>query len=155
MKEPLLRRLLARLPHKDITKDGTLYLRRHYLTPRTWPYKVFLHLINRPDGDRDPHCHPWPFWTLVLRGGYAEAFFDRGTFKGVDDLGPGAFRFRPATHTHLIHHLDGPTWTLVLAGPATRTWGFWNALNEFIPWFNYIQREDGAKPEPLPEDVVR
>jgi hypothetical protein len=69
----------------DISKDGELYLRRFYLTPRlhlpewllselpsSWASalrkRIFLHWIVKSDDDRDPHDHPWAFVSHVLDG---------------------------------------------------------------------------------------
>src|SRR5574341_215024 len=35
-----------------------------------------IHHILRSDRGRDAHDHPWPFVTLILRGGYWEERFD-------------------------------------------------------------------------------
>lgn len=77
----------------DIEKEGDLYLRRWYLTPRFHPpqrlldwlvqrghlklwfllrSRYFLHWIVRSDDDRDPHDHPWPFQSRILDGEYHE-----------------------------------------------------------------------------------
>jgi hypothetical protein len=36
---------------------------------------MYVHWIYQPDDDRDPHDHPWPFVSFVIRGGYAERLF--------------------------------------------------------------------------------
>jgi hypothetical protein len=143
--------------HKDIVKSGELYLRRYYITPRKWPYKVMLHYIRKPDNDRDPHDHPWSFLTLILWGGYLELVFKtedqlRGKVPMISRLLRVGFVWRRAEHIHQIHSLLKPTWTLVFAGRGRRVWGFWNSFAEFIPWTSYLRREDGAIPESLPED---
>lgn len=143
------------LPHKDIVKNGILYLRRHYLTWRTTKLpRIFLHLINRPDDDRDPHDHPNWFITLVVWGGYWEAVYEtpeqlRGEKPPlVRWMGPGSIGFRRAIFTHQIVKLPCKrAWTLVLFGVARRQWGFWNSNAEFIPANKYLNREDGATDE--------
>jgi len=84
--EALMNACVERL---DIVKDGSLYLRRWYLTPRFhWPSwlldrlpakpafalqsRYFLHWILRSDDDRDPHDHPWSFCSRILDGEYLE-----------------------------------------------------------------------------------
>ncbi len=123
----LVRNLLKLLPHKDIVKNGKLYLRRHYLSPRMWKYRVFLHLINEPDSDV-LHDHPWVwFRTFILWGGYDEIV------STTEDVGKccvneeqGSLLFRPVNFVHrIIRHHKGRTWSLVLAGPTVRKWGFW------------------------------
>jgi len=144
------------LPHKDIVKDDVLYLRRHYLTPRTWRYKLVLHLIAMPDIDRSVHDHPWWFITLVLRGGYLEEVVNKLGRSSYLARRAGSCLFRTATHTHKILALFRPrTWTLVMMGPATRVWGFWDAQNLYTPWHEYLADEDGLSPVQLPEDAIR
>jgi len=148
-------RLKKWLPHKDIVKNGVLYLRRHYLSPRKWRLpRWFLHLIKRPDVDRHPHDHPWGFLTLVLKGGYTEEVYHQGKFLYRREVRAGNLLWRPAEHTHKITHLHVPeVWTLVVAAPARRTWGFWTEEGEFVPWMKYREAEDGVS-EVWPEDEV-
>ena len=56
--------------HLDILgEDGSLYLRRWFMTPKTkWFRPRFLHLIARSDEGRDPHDRPNSFRTTILRG---------------------------------------------------------------------------------------
>ncbi len=115
------------VPRRDIVIEGELYLRRWFLSPRTWRYKLFLHDIRKGDTNRDPHNHPWPFRTLTLSGGYDETTFypggHRETFKRTRF---GTYAHHKATHVHKISlYSKSPTWTLVLAGPGERSWGFW------------------------------
>ena len=52
--------------------DNEPYLERYYvfLKDRTWfPFNVFLHKFLKSDPD-DVHDHPWPYATLILKGGY-------------------------------------------------------------------------------------
>ena len=70
-------KLLERLGRKRIVLDRVSdqpYLERYYLflTDRKWfPFNVFLHRFLKSDPD-DVHDHPWPYATLILRGGYYE-----------------------------------------------------------------------------------
>ena len=57
------------------------YLERYYvfLKNRTqFPFNVFIHKFLKSDPD-DVHDHPWPYATLILKGGYYEWIpdFDR------------------------------------------------------------------------------
>jgi hypothetical protein len=69
--------LNALFRRRDIVIEGELYLRRWYITPRSWPKRVFLHCILRPDEERDLHDHPWNFRTIVLKNGYDEVYYGR------------------------------------------------------------------------------
>ncbi len=123
--------LLWVLPHRPI---GTDYMTRFYLSPIISGYQLRLHHIMRSDSDRDPHDHPYDFWSLILWGGYREARFFVDRIKdapastlwhaGTKFRRFGSLAFRRAEHLHILK-MKKPTWTLVLAGPDKREWGFW------------------------------
>jgi hypothetical protein len=147
------------LPHRDIKVDDVLYLRRFYLTPRSWRWRVFLHHIARPDPDRAVHDHPWPFRTLVLRGWYEELVPGFKRVLVIHKVRWGGRR--PATYQHRVWKVAPSTWTLVLAGKARRVWGFWPgdgasgswvdayAGDKFVPWRQYL---GAAQDEPDAEE---
>src|SRR5262249_22689414 len=47
------------------------YMIRWRLIETPW-FGVFFHRILRDDADRHLHDHPWPFVSVILRGGYFE-----------------------------------------------------------------------------------
>jgi len=50
------------------------YLERYYLflkDRKKFPFNVFIHKFLKSDPD-DLHDHPWPFMSIILRGGYYE-----------------------------------------------------------------------------------
>ena len=98
------------------------YLTRYYLflKDRKWfPFNVFLHNFHKGDLD-DLHDHPWPYFTIILRGGYWE-HTPRGRFWRA----PGHFRFQTPTSLHRIELEPGVSaWTLFIPGPKLREWGF-------------------------------
>ena len=127
--------LLERRGRKRIVMDrvnNCPYLERYYifLKDRTWfPFNVFLHKFLQSDPD-DVHDHPWPYATLILKGGYWEwmpQFNSKGEKVGEIAAwrGPGHFRTSKATSYHRIE-LDPnvETWTLFMPGPHQREWGF-------------------------------
>jgi len=69
--------ILERLGRKRIVYDrvdNEPYLERYYLFLKDrerFPFNVFLHKFLKSDPD-DVHDHPWPFLTIILRGGYYE-----------------------------------------------------------------------------------
>lgn len=130
-------------PYRDIVKtvDGevVLYLRRWFLWRRRGDDSgdgggVFLHRICRSDDDPDPHDHPWDFTTFVLCGGYVdEQWVMRRdadgvpvrSFRSYETVPVFAKVSRPAEHVHRVLLNSGRhAWTLVLAGPYRRSWGF-------------------------------
>jgi hypothetical protein len=127
--------LLERMGRKRIVMDrinDEPYLERYYLflTDRTrFPFNVFLHKFLKSDPD-DVHDHPWPYATLILKGGYWEwrPQFDANG-KKIGEIarwcGPGSFRMAGANSYHRIE-LDPAVdcWTLFMPGPQRRDWGF-------------------------------
>ena len=107
-------------------------LTRYYLflkDRKRFPFNVFLHKFHKGDPG-DVHDHPWPYATLILKGGYYEWVpkFDSGG-KKIDEermwRGPGHFRLCRATSYHRIELCEGVTpWTLFMPGPHKREWGF-------------------------------
>ncbi len=68
----MLRRLLSRLPRKELYLEDTLYMTRYYLYEGE-RFEMYLHDFAGPDPDRRDHNHPWP-WSLsiLLWGSYME-----------------------------------------------------------------------------------
>ena len=135
MSNNLLLRWLERHDRKRVIMDrvnNEPYLERYYLflKDREWfPFNVFLHRFLKGDPD-DVHDHPWPYATLILKGGYWEWIpqFDNQGQK-IEEIKhwrkPGHFRTCGATSYHRIE-LD-PTvecWSLFMPGTKKREWGF-------------------------------
>ena len=128
-------KLLERLGRKRIVMDrvnNEPYLERYYvfLKDRKWfPFNVFIHKFLKSDPD-DVHDHPWPYATLILKGGYFEwtpVFNNKGDKIGEVSQwrGPGHFRVCRATSYHRIELDPSVTaWTLFMPGPQKRDWGF-------------------------------
>lgn len=136
-------KILERLGRKRIIMDRVNehpYVERYYLflKERNWfPFNVFLHKFLKGDPD-DVHNHPWPHFTIVLKGGYYEwiPIFDR---KGrmVNEIrrwcGPGHARIRSSDSFHRIElRSDVTAWTLSILGPYRKNWGFL-VKNEWMP----------------------
>jgi len=145
MKPSLVEKALNKiLPHRNITKNGELYLRRYYLTPKWFPVRLYIHFIRMPDVDRAEHDHPWWFITTILKGGYTENVLsaDKLDKKLVPHIA-GEVLYRPASYTHKITYVMPGTWTFVIAGPYRKTWGFWEG-KKFTPFREYLGLEAGA-----------
>lgn len=81
---------------------------------------VRIHHWYSSDDHRAFHDHPWSFVTIVLRGSYVDV-----SANGRESMRPGAIRYRHATHSHTTEVAPDGCWTLILAGPTVRKWGFW------------------------------
>jgi hypothetical protein len=146
----MLLKLLDRLGRKRIVMDrveNEPYLERYYLFLRErerFPFNVFLHKFLKSDPD-DVHDHPWPYATLVLKGGYWEwiPHFDtvgRKTGEYQVWRGPGHFRISKARSFHRIElDPDITAWTLFMPGPKQREWGFL-VRNQWIQWEEYLKQ---------------
>jgi hypothetical protein len=143
-------KLLEKIGRKRIVYDrvdNEPYLERYYLLFRErerFPFNVFLHKFLKSDPD-DVHDHPWPFATLILRGGYWEwrpQFNEQGQKIGevARWCGPGSFRTARATTYHRIELDPAVTcWTLFMPGPKQRDWGFL-VRNVWVQWEQYLKQ---------------
>lgn len=127
-------------PGRDIHNqiDGSLYLRRIYLLPF-----VYLHLIAQADADRHLHNHPWKWArSLILTGGYLEQRGASGSrFFGHWRRPWSWVRLNGNTY-HRIALVERNTWTLFIAGPRVKSWGFWvrGMHVDFQRYFSLFQR---------------
>ena len=121
-------------------------LTRYYLflkDRKHFPFNIFLHKFHKGDPG-DVHDHPWPYATLILKGGYYEWIpkFDSDGKKISEERmwrGPGHFRVCSATSYHRIELCEGVTpWTLFMPGPHKREWGFL-VKNKWIHNDNYLE----------------
>ena len=127
--------LLNSLNRKRIIIDrqsNEPYLDRYYLflkERKYFPFNIFLHKFLKSDPD-DVHDHPWPYATLILKGGYWEwipEFNSQG--EKINEIAkwrsPGHFRICKATSYHRIElNPNVECWTLFIPGPQYRDWGF-------------------------------
>jgi hypothetical protein len=125
--------------------DNEPYLERYYvfLKDRTWfPFNIFVHKFLKSDPD-DVHDHPWPFATLILKGGYWEwipQFNSKGEKFGeiARWCGAGSFRIAKANTYHRIElDPDIQCWTLFMPGIKQRDWGFL-VKNKWVQWEQYL-----------------
>ena len=131
-------------------RTGQDYMHRYYLflKDRSWfPFNVTLHKIVRSD-DPIMHDHPWPYLTIVLKGGYWEhtpVFDNKGVMFTEFQTwrGPGSIIFRKANEYHWLElENDKPATTLFFMGPQQRDWGFLTntktGKNRWIQWELYL-----------------
>jgi hypothetical protein len=147
-------KLLEKLGRKRIVMDrveNEPYLERYYLFLRErdrFPFNVFLHKFLKSDPD-DVHDHPWPYTTLILKGGYWEwvpIFDNEGKKMGEVQhwRGTGHFRTCSANSFHRIELDPNVTcWTLFCPGPKQRDWGFL-VRNQWIQWEEYLKQRKTA-----------
>jgi hypothetical protein len=146
---------LDRIGRKRIVMDRVdhePYLERYYvfLRDRKWfPFNVFIHRFLKSDPD-DVHDHPWPYATLILKGGYYEwipEFNSKGEKIGERRYwrGPGHCRICRSTSFHRIElKPDVECWTMFMPGPQKREWGFL-VNNRWIQHESYLATRAAAK----------
>ncbi len=126
----------------DARNPHAVYLRRLRIIQTPW-FAFYLHWIFKTDEDRDPHDHPFVFWSFIVRGGYTERLWR---------IVPGGVRYtqsydrrwnRFSLHkmdqqtAHMIQTIQPGTITLVMAGKKTGNgrWGFYTP--GFVRWQDY------------------
>lgn len=112
--------------------------------PIAWLFQRFdiafrLHEILRSDLERNAHDHPWPYVTIILRGGYVEQRFDElGRVVSQRWHGPGSVLYRPANSWHRLHLPAGQSaLTLFISGSKCQSWGF-NVNGVKVHWREYL-----------------
>lgn len=133
--------------------DGELYLVRLRIVQTPW-FGVYLHNINEPDFDRDPHDHPWNFLSFIVRGGYTERIWARPADRRLGSYQRRWNRFTWHRMTmekaHQIEEVQPNTVSLILTGPRTRNWGFWTE-DGWVEWREYEHLvPDWVEPKVVP-----
>jgi hypothetical protein len=110
--------------------------------------KLFLHHFLPWGDDRDVHDHPWPFVTIVFRGGYLDVN-ERGEAEAVK---APTIKYRPARHAHRTTAGRHGAWTIVGTGRKSREWGFWREgrwwqWREYERTFGFAMRCDDLPKE--------
>ncbi len=140
------------------------YMERWWvIKPRSWlPFASRIHHILRSDLDRHLHDHPWPYLTVILKGGYWEVTFAfqkdliKSSRKYIffhDDTtgiwfkkryyGPGSILFRrPGTFHRLIVEHGQTAWTWFTVGPHVQKWGFLTEDKGKVWWREYLNDWD-------------
>jgi hypothetical protein len=124
-------------------RTGVDYLHRYYLflkNRKTFPFNVMLHKIVRSD-DPFMHDHPWPYLTIVLKGGYWEHNFDKNGNEIRTWRGPGSVIKRRAKEYHWLElQNEQPATTLFFVGLRVREWGFLDN-DEWVHHEDFLQYE--------------
>lgn len=142
--------------YRIYSPDGNeLYLKRLRII-QTPLFALYLHWIYLPDDDRDPHCHPWNFWSFIVKGGYVEHLWKRiedRVYGNALDVGINiwqrkSFHKMSIEHAHQIVSLARtPTISFILTGRRSRDWGFWTKEG-YVPRSQY-GRAEGHGPDPF------
>lgn len=126
--------------------------------PIAWTLQRFdvavrVHEILSSDAGRDYHDHPWPYITIVLRGGYFEEtpVFKDGIFSGasVKWHPPGSVLFRRAQSWHRLELPRGghdmkrrACTTLFISFKYRQHWGFLTTPAHKTYYRDYFEARD-------------
>lgn len=119
-----------------------VYLRRLRILATPW-FAVMLHFVYLTDTDRDPHDHPWNFWSFIVKGGYIEHVWmnPRNRKRNLYNTRTwGRFTLHKMSKhwAHKITEIKPGTITLVFTGKRTRDWTFWLEDGSQIEWKVYV-----------------
>ena len=133
-------------------RTGEDYMHRYYLFLKDrsrFPFNVTLHKIVRSD-DPIMHDHPWPYLTIVLKGGYWEHTpLITKDGRNIGDTtkwrGPGSIIWRKAKELHWLElDNDEPATTLFFMGPQQREWGFVvkdnRGRDKWVKWTEFLKK---------------
>lgn len=131
----MFHKLMVKLGRYRLITDrstGAEYMHRYYLflkDRQKFPFNFVLHKVVKSD---EPvlHDHPWPYMTIVLKGGYWEHIGlpdgKGGYYEVTAWRGPGSIIRRKSHEYHWLELHEGqPSWTLFFMGPQQSDWGFW------------------------------
>lgn len=120
--------------------QGEVYLRRLRIFQTPW-FSLYVHWIFEEDTDRDPHDHPWVFWSWVVKGGYVEEI--TGQFSsGLYYSEPPRVHRRWSLHkmpfdkAHKIVSVLPGTVSVIVTGRRRRSFRFWTPERQ-VPWDEY------------------
>ena len=123
----LLLKILDKLGRKKIVMDrgpshpeyflAKPWTARYYLLfrkrPRWFPFNILIHHILDDDHGVGLHNHPFPYMTIILKGGYWET-----NEKGKFWRRPGYIGFRSADNLHRVDlKPNTETMTIFIPGP--------------------------------------
>lgn len=119
-------------------------------------FKIMIHWFHDSD-DECLHDHPWPFVSLIVKGGYweyipglsiedyarhlkkIEGIGAYGSVEHVKWYKPWTILYRSANWIHrIVIDKNNKPVTLVVTGPKNRNWGFWTTFG-WILHSNYLK----------------
>jgi len=126
--------ILRRVKVHETDNSDHLLITRYRIITTPW-FGVMIHALESPDETRHLHNHPWPFMTVILRGGYDQlwaASLEEASQAVATGTQPVTKRMRPGSigrmNRHQFHAIAKlhrrPTWTLFAIGPRGGVWGF-------------------------------
>lgn len=140
-----------------ITSKGDDYLTRVKF-PRMFGWRPMLHNIHRPDNDPEMYNHPWKrSYSIILTGSYVEERLVQDLLPFIIDRELRKIRWFNTLHKedfHRITTIEGPLWTLFIAGERQIIngveWGFLDEKEKrLIPYQEYIKSTETIRKEAI------
>ncbi len=113
------------------------YLLRWWLIPRNPTFNIYYHRVVRNDDERALHDHPWPSFSVMVRGRLREI-----TESGPRIIEAGGCVYRGPEMAHRLELVDGPAETLFITGPRVRDWGF-HCPKGWVHWQDFVAANPG------------
>jgi len=127
----------SRAPDFVIGPADNPYLLRWWLIPRNPTFNVYYHCVLRDDDDRALHDHPWPSFSLMVKGKLREI-----TEDGPRLIEAGGCVYRSPDMAHRLELVDEPAETLFITGPRIRDWGF-HCPKGWVHWKDFVAENPG------------
>jgi hypothetical protein len=131
---------------KDSTGDTYLFRRRIVQTP--WA-AIYVHDIEKGDEQPELHSHPFPFASLILRGGYVERTASPANLWHLGEITPvvhmaGSWNVFPRgpVKLHTIIAAQPGTKTLVFTGRRRDSWGWFVEGRGLVPWKTFLLEQN-------------
>jgi hypothetical protein len=156
---------MERVDAPDYDQPHENYMTRWRVIAVPW-FGLYVHRLDKPDPRPTLHDHPWPFLSLILRGGYTEEVGVRSEGESSSPVvGRRSRSWRHGSSHRLrksdAHTITGlrrtPTWTLVLVGRRARpepSWGYWDEEG-WIPFDRHPHAADFAAAEAARRRILR
>jgi hypothetical protein len=124
----------------DKENPEEIYLKRLRFIQTPY-FGIYVHWINRPDNDRGPHNHPWPFTSFILRGGYSEDLYRQPMFRTgeVQHRTWGRFSLHSValSAAHRITSAKPGTISVIFMGKRSCDWGFYINEPDGVRFYNW------------------
>jgi hypothetical protein len=118
------------------SKTGELHFRRYAIFECFW-FNIYLHRIFRDDQDKDPHNHPWNFWSIILWGAFIEDGLHDKT-SGIKSVGTCHYMSMKDYHKNRV---ISTVTTLVLTGKRSQDWGYMTK-DGYVGWEEYRENKN-------------
>ncbi|ETX26593.1 hypothetical protein [Roseivivax isoporae] len=110
------------------------YMLRWFVLPRNETFNIYYHVVMRDDDDRALHDHPWPSFSIMMKGQMREI-----TPNGPRVIRAGECVYRGPDFSHRLELIDGaPAETLFITGPKVRDWGF-HCPKGWVHWRDFVE----------------